>query len=101
MFNTLKTQVELSPTQIHFWRTKDQAEVDFVLETGLEVTPIEVKYTKLSKLEITRSLRSFLTKYKPTKGYIVHSGGEEGREIVKNTTLQLLPYTKLIFQRAH
>src|SRR3989344_8336524 len=31
VFNTLKTQVELSPTQIHFWRTKDQAEVDLAL----------------------------------------------------------------------
>jgi len=97
VFNMLKSQTELSPTQIHFWRTKDQAEVDFVLETGLEITPIEVKYTKLVKLEIPRSLRSFITRYKSTNAYIVNTGNEESSEMVENTNVQLLPYYKLIY----
>ena len=54
VFNTLRNQIELSPIKIHFWRTKDQAEVDFIIEKGLEVIPVEVKHTKLSKIEITR-----------------------------------------------
>ena len=98
VFNMLKNQTELSPTQIHFWRTKDQAEVDFVLEKGLEVTPIEVKYTKLSKIEIPRSLRSFITRYKSTNAYIVNMGCEERSEMIESTKVQLLPYYKLIFK---
>lgn len=98
VFNILKSQTELSPTQIHFWRTKDQAEVDFILEKGLEVTPIEVKYTKSSKLDIPRSMRSFITRYKPTNAYIVNNGNEESNEKNENTNIQLLPYNKLIFK---
>jgi hypothetical protein len=98
VFNMLKSQTELSPTQIHFWRTKDQAEVDFVLEKGLEVTPIEIKYTKSSKLEIPRSLRSFIARYKSTNAYIVNTGNEESSEMVEHTDIQLLPYYKLIFK---
>lgn len=98
VFNTLRSQTELSPTQIHFWRTKGQAEVDFILEKGLEVIPIEAKYTKLSRMEIPRSFRSFLTRYRPTKGYMVYVGNKEERETVENTKIELLPYFKLLFQ---
>ena len=98
VFNILKSQTELSPTQIHFWRTKDQAEVDFILEKGLEVIPIEVKYTKSSKLEIPRSIRSFITRYKPTNAYIVNNGNGESGEKVENSNIQLLPYYHLIFK---
>lgn len=98
VFNTLKSQTELSPTQIHFWRTKDQAEVDFILEKGLEVIPVETKHTRLSKIEITRSFRSFLARYKPAKGYVVHVGNKEERKTVGNTNIELLSYFKLLFQ---
>ncbi|OGD10585.1 ATPase [Candidatus Amesbacteria bacterium RIFOXYB1_FULL_44_23] len=97
IFNMLTNLTEFTSTQIHFWRTKDQAEVDFVLEKGLEVTPIEVKYSKLTKPEIPRSLRSFLIRYKPSNAYIVHIGTEESRDVIEKTTLQLLPFFKLIF----
>ncbi|MCL5072906.1 MAG: ATP-binding protein [Actinobacteria bacterium] len=99
VFNTLRSQTELTPTQIHFWRTKDQAEVDFILEKGLEVIPVEVKHTKLSKMEIPRSFRSFLAKYKPVEGYVVHAGNKEGQEKADGTRIELLPYFKLLLQR--
>ncbi|OGG31314.1 ATPase [Candidatus Gottesmanbacteria bacterium RIFCSPLOWO2_01_FULL_46_9] len=95
VFNTLKFQTELTPTQIHFWRTRDQAEVDFVLETGLEVIPVEVKYTKLIKPEIPRSFRNFITKYKPKNGYIVHLGGSL-QEHIGETRISFLPYPEII-----
>lgn len=72
VFNNLKEDLKLTPTSIHFWRTKDKAEVDFVLNTGREIIPIEVKYTKLKKPEISRSYRSFLTRYKVPKAFIVN-----------------------------
>ena len=98
VFNVLKNQTELTPTRIHFWRTKDQAEVDFILEKGLGVIPIEVKYAKLSKLELPRSLRNFLTRYKPSKGFMIHIGYEGTGEIVETTSMRLLPFYKLILQ---
>lgn len=96
VFNTLRSQAELTPMQIHFWRTKDQAEVDFILEKGLEVIPVEVKYAKLSKMKIPRSFRSFLAKYKPKKGYMVHAGNKEEQEEINNAKIKLLPYFKLL-----
>jgi len=98
VFNTLRSQIEFLPIQIHFWRTKDKAEVDFILEKGLEVIPVEAKHTRLSKIEITRSFRSFLSKYRPTKGYLVHIGNRDERKEVENTDIELLPYFKLLFQ---
>lgn len=95
IFNTLRPQFNLTPIQIHFWRTRDRAEVDFVLEAGLEVVPIEAKHTKMRKPEVTRSFRSFLLKYKPKKGYMVHLG--ERFEIeVDSTKVAILPFFDLI-----
>ncbi|MBI4129983.1 ATP-binding protein [Candidatus Roizmanbacteria bacterium] len=98
VFNTLTNKLELTPTQIHFWRTRDQAEVDFVLEKGMEVLPVEAKYTKLSNLEVPRSLRNFLARYKPANGYVVHIGNKEDKQTIENTAVQLLPYYKLVLQ---
>lgn len=95
IFNILKSQMDLTPTQIHFWRTRDFAEVDFVLETGLEIVPIEVKHTKIPKTGITRSLRSFLLKYKPKKGYVLHLG-ERFKTEINGTKIYTLPFFDLI-----
>lgn len=70
--NNLKNYLQLTPTTIHFWRTKDRAEVDFVLNTGREVLPIEVKYANLKKPEMSRAFRSFITKYKVSKAFILN-----------------------------
>lgn len=95
VFSILDSQIDLTPIQIHFWRTHDQAEVDFVLESGLEVVPLEVKHTKLQKPEVTRSFRSFLLKYKPKKGYIVHLG-KRFETRVDETKVYTLPIFDLI-----
>ncbi len=97
LFNMLRNRLELSPMQIHFWRTRDQAEVDFVLETGLDTIPIEVKYATASAVEMPRSLRSFLIRYKPKKGYIVHRGNHQEEQVVEETNMHLLPYHQLLF----
>ena len=99
VFNTLKSLVEFLPIQIHFWRTKDKAEVDFILEKGLEVIPVEVKHTRFSKIKITRPFRSFLAKYRPAKGYVVHVGNRDERKTVEDTDVELLSYFKLLFKK--
>lgn len=95
VFNVLKSKVGLTPTRIHFWRTRDQAEVDFVLETGLEVVPIEAKHTRMQRPEITRSFRNFLQKYAPKKGYIIHLG-EKFATGVGSTKVYTLSFFDLI-----
>jgi predicted AAA+ superfamily ATPase len=45
---------------LHYLRTKDGAEVDFVVEDGQQLTPIEVKWTERPSSTDCRHLRSFL-----------------------------------------
>lgn len=60
-----------------YWRTKQKAEVDFIVEAGNEILPVEVKLNaKPGKIE--RSLRSFIEAYKPKRAIVVSYKGEKG-----------------------
>lgn len=98
VFNILKDKIGDSATQIHFWRTKDKAEVDFVINAGREVVPIEVKYGELKTPQTTRSFQSFLSKYHPSRAYVVHLGARSGAKI-EDTDVYLLPYYEFLFER--
>lgn len=92
IYNRLKGYLNLTPTTIHFWRTKDKAEVDFVINTGLEAIPVEVKYSNLKKPETTRSFKSFISKYKPKKAFIVHLGDQQEPVEFEGTKIYFIPY---------
>ncbi len=98
VFNTLKQYIISAPAAIHFWRTKDHAEVDFVLRNGLEIIPIEAKYMLLQKPEVSRSYRNFLARYKPKKGYIINLGKKQGITIY-DTQVFLIPYSHFIREK--
>ena len=98
VFLLLKEQVKLGTTNVNFWRTKDKAEVDFVLESGRNVVPVEVKYKSLKKAEIPRSLRSFIEKYSPDEAYIINLDFNSTLKINK-TTLFFLPYYELLYKK--
>lgn len=91
VFRSLKEETYLSSSTIHFWRTKDHAEVDFVIDTGHSIIPVEVKYTHLKSVEMSRSFRSFLDKYKPEKAFIVHLGAHFEGEI-EGTKVYVIPF---------
>jgi len=57
--------------KINFWRTKAGAEVDFVLQIGGEVIPVEVKYSRFDKEKISRSLTSFIESFNPRRGVVL------------------------------
>jgi len=58
---------------LFYWRTKDNAEVDFVVRDWYgNIIPIEIKSSYLDKPEISRSFHSFLSACKPKKAYIVN-----------------------------
>lgn len=57
--------------KVNYWRTLSKAEVDFVLSTGEEIVPVEVKYSDFKEPKVSRSFRSFLAAYKPERGVVL------------------------------
>lgn len=97
IFNTLRQHPGVSPSSLHFWRTRDNAEVDFVINKGLDTLPLEVKFSSLKKYSIPRSFKSFLNRYKPAKGLVVHLG-EQYQTEYQGTKINFLPFTQLPLQ---
>ncbi len=61
-----------------YWKTKVGAEVDFIVEKGNEIVPIEAKISaKPGKIE--RSLRSFIETYEPKTALVVSYNGDAGK----------------------
>ncbi len=58
---------------LHYLRTKDGAEVDFIIERGSTLTPVEVKWTENPSLSDARHLLTFLGEHpKHAKhGYVI------------------------------
>jgi predicted AAA+ superfamily ATPase len=63
---------------ILYWRTATGDEVDFVIESGDRVMPIEVKASTRVRLDDARGLRSFLEAHgkKSRPGLLLHCGAE-------------------------
>jgi predicted AAA+ superfamily ATPase len=58
--------------QIHYWRTKSGAEVDFVIKTDFStVIPIEVKFRNATDLHLSRGYKSFLEAYQPKQSFVI------------------------------
>jgi hypothetical protein len=88
--NFIATELVKKGYSIRYWRTKSKAEVDFIIETQGDIIPIEVK-TTLSKPSVSRSFRSFLEKYSPSKGFITSS--QLCHEIrINDTKVVLVPH---------
>jgi len=69
------TQVE--PTGLYYWRTASGQEVDFVLEVGDKVLPVEVKVSQKPTPKDARGLLAFLEEYPEAPGGLLLYGGEE------------------------
>lgn len=95
VLNILKEKNEYSGTKINFWRTKDKAEVDFVLDRGKEILPIEVKFGEMKKVTVERSLRSFIEKYNP-KGALVITKNFKKETTLKKTKIIFMPFWESI-----
>ena len=72
VFNLLKEKIRDSSAVIHFWRTKDGAEVDFVINYGKEQVPLEVKYREFKEPAMTRSFQNFIERYHPERAFVVN-----------------------------
>jgi uncharacterized protein len=95
VFQMLTHRTPLGSSRVHFWRTKDKAEVDFVVEQGKTLTPVEVKYKPMKDFEIPRALIHFCEQYIPEKAYIVNLSLKKKRRVGK-TQVIALPYWDLL-----
>lgn len=62
--------------ELFYWRTSIGEEVDFVIEAGGKVLPVEVKATARPRLSDVRHLRTFRAEYgrKSRAGLLLHTG---------------------------
>jgi predicted AAA+ superfamily ATPase len=99
VFLVLKQKLRFMAARLHYWRTKDKAEVDFVIEEGKRLIPVEVKYKHLKQDKVPTSLRSFIDKYKPEHAYIINLDLNKILKINK-TTLYFMPFHELLRRTA-
>ncbi len=62
---------ESMSAELHFWRTKQKTEIDFVIESGLEVLPVEAK-SLLGKTTVLPPLKLFIEKFSPKKALVAN-----------------------------
>ncbi len=92
----LKGFLKNANDKISFWRTKEKAEVDFVIDRadgGL--LPVEVKFAKMGGAKVTRSLRSFIERYSPKKAFVINLSLDAALD-VGGTEVIFMPYWKLM-----
>ena len=99
VFLVLKQKLRFQAAKIYFWRTKDKAEVDFVIEAGKRLIPVEVKYKHLKQEKVAASLRSFIDKYNPERCYVINLNLNKTIKI-DQTTICFLPFHELLRQSA-
>lgn len=67
---------QLDPPSLGYWRTATGEEVDFVIEAGNRLLPIEVKATTKPRVQDARHLQSFREEYgnRSRAGLLLHAG---------------------------
>jgi predicted AAA+ superfamily ATPase len=95
IFILLKQKLRFKAAKLNYWRTKDKAEVDFVIEAGKNIIPLEVKYRHLKQPKVPVALRHFIDKYQPKRAYIINLDLRKTLKINK-TTLIFLPFHELL-----
>jgi predicted AAA+ superfamily ATPase len=93
--NLLRERFPHADTTLHYWRTKDKAEVDFVIRQGMTVRPMEVKCREMQRREMQRSFRGFLERYHPQTAYIVNRSFA-AQETVGTTEVRWLPWWEVM-----
>jgi predicted AAA+ superfamily ATPase len=69
-------ETRMPKPEILYWRTTSGKEVDFVIEAGDALLPVEVKISRRARLDDTHGLRAFLDDYpgKAQHGILVYAG---------------------------
>lgn len=96
ILNILREKLRFSGARIYFWRTKDGAKVDFIVDSGKKQIPVEVKYQRFKKPDISRSLTSFIKKYQPQNAFVINLN-MDGTHRLDKTMIYFLPFSKFIY----
>lgn len=92
--NALLEKTRYTSRKLNFWRTKNGAEMDFVIRRVEELEPYEVKFKDIIKPNVGQSTYSFINTYSPSKIYIVNRSLDQ--KIKKGETeLVFLPFFKI------
>lgn len=97
IFSVLYNRIKNTPYQIHYWRSTDKAEVDFVISLGKEVVPLEVKFKSLKNNNVSRSFRSFMSLYHPPEAYVVNLV-YRGETKIEDTNVFFIPFYELFVE---
>ncbi len=97
VYLVLRQKLRFKAAKLNYWRTKDKAEVDFVIDAGQRLIPVEVKYKHLKQEKVPLSLRSFIDKYNPEQAYIINLDLSKTL-VINRTTLSFLPFNELLRQ---
>jgi len=54
----------------YFYRSQNNLEIDLILERGLNIIPIEIKFAKTVSKELASNLKLFKNEYPFEKGYL-------------------------------
>ena len=78
---------ELIERDIKYYRTKNGAEVDFIIDDSI---PVEIK-SNLTSMKISKSYHYFLENYKPKKGYVLNFN-QRGEKVFNGVDVVFLPH---------
>lgn len=90
IFSNLRYMENTEFSNIKFWRTKSQAEIDFILENQDRILPIEVKFAPLKNINIGKSMISFIKKYSPENA-VVTTNNDFKKQFVLETNIYFIP----------
>jgi len=91
VFSELKKQ----GYNVKYWRSKTKQEVDFIIEMGKIIIPIEVKLS-CNNPHVEKSLNSFIGIYKPEVAYVVYYNGKSQIQKVKDCEVSFVNIDELL-----
>ena len=80
---------------IRYWRSKNNQEIDFVVEKNNKQIPIEVKFKINDNAVIERSMKTFIEIYKPEIAFVVFLEGKEDAKKLNNCIVKFTDIRKL------
>jgi predicted AAA+ superfamily ATPase len=95
VYHLLYDKITPAGGTLHYWRTKDKAEIDFVICKGDEVIPVEVKCRELKNTTIARPLRGFIARYRPKEAWVVNLSLNE-EEKTGGERVMFIPFYELL-----
>jgi len=77
---------------LKFWRSKNQQEVDLIIENQSNLTPIEVKFKTSHTSKDFLGLKAFMKTYNTNKGLLISLAGRQDKNIGDKTIICRNPF---------